>query len=105
MFKHMTGRYAVDASYLKLDNSNTRGHKYKLKKNRVRKSVRQLFFSNRIVKCLECTARLEEAPYINAFKGRLDRHWQGLQYYMHLVLDAYNPNKPDIERPQPDTGF
>ena len=27
MFKHMTGRYAVDASYLKLDNSNMRGHK------------------------------------------------------------------------------
>ena len=36
-FKHMTGRYAVDASYLKLDNSKTRGHIYKLKKERVKK--------------------------------------------------------------------
>ena len=36
-FKHMTGRYAVDASYLNLDNSKTRGHIYKLKKERVKK--------------------------------------------------------------------
>ena len=40
-----------------------------------------------------------EAPSVNAFKGRLDRHWQGLRYHMYPVLDADNPNKPDIERP------
>ena len=48
-FKHMTGRYTADASCLKLDNSNMRGHQYKLKKVRMRKSVRQLFFNDRIV--------------------------------------------------------
>ena len=39
-FKHMTGTYAVDASYLKLDNGKTRGHRYKMKKDRFRKPVR-----------------------------------------------------------------
>ena len=99
-FKHMTGRYAVDASYLKLDNSKTRGHIYKLKKERVKKTVRQLFYSNRIVNAWNALPdHVAEAPSVNAFKGRLDKHWQGLRYYIHPVLDAYNQNKSDIDRP------
>ena len=46
-----------------------------------------------------------EEPSVNAFKGTLDKYWQGLQYCMDPVLNAYNPNKPDIEKPRPDTGF
>ena len=92
-FKHMTGRYVVDASYLKLDNSKTRGHIYKLKKERVKKPVRQLFYSNRIVNAWNALPdHVAEAPSVNAFKGRLDKHWQGLRYCIHPVLDAYNQN-------------
>ena len=105
MFEHMTGRYAVDASYLKLDNSKTRGHKYKLKKERVRKPVRELFYSNRIVNAWNALPdHVVEAPSVNAFKSRLDKHWQGLQYCIHPVFDAYNLNKSDIDNPRPDTG-
>ena len=82
-------------------NSKTRGHIYKLKKEQVRKPVRQLFYSNRNA----LPDHVAEAPSVNAFKGRLDKHWQGLRYCIHPVLDAYNQNKSDIDRPRPDTGF
>ena len=86
----MTGRYVVVVSYLKLDNSNMRDPS-KLKKERVRKSVKQLFFSNRVVNAWKVLPDLVvEAPSVNAFKGRLEKGWQGLEYCMHPVVDAYN---------------
>jgi len=104
-FKHMTGRYTVDASYLKLDNNNTRGHIYKLKKERVRKPIRHQFYSNRIVNAWNALPdHVVEAPSVNAFKGRLDKHWRELRYCMNPVLDAFNMDKSYIDRPRTDTG-
>ena len=45
-----------------------------------------------------------EAPSVDAFKDKLDKHWQGLQYCIYAVLDAYDPNKSDIDRLRSDTG-
>ena len=33
-YKHMSGIYAIDAEYIKPDKSFTRGHSFKLKKER-----------------------------------------------------------------------
>ncbi len=61
---------------------NTRGHCLKLQKNRCRTAFRQHTFSLRVT---EDWNSLPEhavtAPSLNAFKGRLDRHWAGELYY------------------------
>jgi len=47
----MTGMYAVDAEYQQTttDKSLTRGHSFKLKKERSLKNIRQQYYSNRIL--------------------------------------------------------
>jgi len=32
-------------------------------------------------------------------------HWRQYKYSQHSVHDAYNVNKSNLERPQPDTGY
>ena len=71
----------VDASYLKLDNSNMRDYKfkYKLKKNRVRKTSQTAILQQQDSEHLEWTDNhVVESRCVNAFKGILDIHWQGL---------------------------
>jgi len=48
-YKHMTEIYAVGAEYIKPDTSFTRGHSFKLKKERLMINIRQLYYSNRIL--------------------------------------------------------
>ena len=40
-YKHMTGMYKVNARYMKLDTTNTRGHMYKLRKERACHTTRR----------------------------------------------------------------
>ena len=50
-------------------------------------------------------AEVVSAPSLNGFKNRLDSHWWQYRYSQHSVYDAYNLNKSNLERPQPDTGY
>jgi len=105
-YKHMHNKYTVDANYIKLDESNTRGHKYKIKKERTSKNIRQQFFSNRIANTWNMLpADIVEAPSLNALKARLDKYWRQYKYSQHSVHDAYNPTKSNLDKPRPDTGF
>ena len=105
-YKHMTGVYAVDAEYIKPDTSFTRGHSFKLKKERSMKNIRQQYYSNRILNSWNMLpAEVVSAPSLNAFKNRLDSHWRQYRYSQHSVHDAYNLNKSNLERPRPDTGY
>lgn len=57
--------------------SATRGHNFKLFKNRSAKSVRQHFFTLRIVDTWNSLPyEVVNAPTVNVFKNRLDRHWK-----------------------------
>ena len=40
-YKHMSGIYSVDADYIKPDKSFTRGHSFKLKKEKSMTNIRQ----------------------------------------------------------------
>ena len=83
-YKYLTGKYSVDAEYIKLDNTNTRGHKYKLKNVRTDKSIRQQYFSYRIVNAWNgLPSEVVEAQSLNAFKARLDKHWRQFRYCKH----------------------
>ena len=76
---YVTGRCIDDASFMEPDNCKIRDHRCMLKKERVRKSDRQVFYSNRLVNASNTLPDHDvEAPSVKAFKGRLDKHWHGL---------------------------
>jgi len=78
-FKILTGREHVNYSkFFELADvtSGQRGHSLKLFKPRCRTTVRQNFFSLWIVnEWNKLPQDVVEAPSINTFKNRLDRHW------------------------------
>jgi len=76
VFKLLTGRENIDHTHLfQLDDTcyNTRGHKYKLKKNRSRLDIRKFLFSNRVVsQWNSLSSHIVEAESVLTFKKRLD---------------------------------
>jgi hypothetical protein len=59
-----------------VENSRTRGHKYKIIKVRSRLELRKHFFSQRVVEVWnKLPSIIVEAESINSFKNRLDSHW------------------------------
>ena len=63
------------------DSHTTRGHDYKLKKVRCNTSLRQNFFSYRIVDTWNnLHDTVVDAPSLQAFKNRLDAKWKSIKY-------------------------
>jgi len=81
-FKILTGREHVNHSnFFELANvtSGLRGHSLKLFKPRCRTTVRQNFFSLRIInEWNKLSQDVVEASSVNMFKNRPDRHWQDM---------------------------
>ena len=81
-FKILTGKEHVNCSkFFELADvtSGLRGHSLKLFKPRCRTTVRQNFFSLRIVnEWNKLPQDVVDASSINTFKNRLDRHWQDM---------------------------
>ena len=78
VYKLLTNKVYTDHPILKLMNENsiTRGHKLKLEKMAFKTTVRQKFFTNRIVEPWnKLPSNVIEAPSINAFKNRFDKLW------------------------------
>ena len=95
----------MDADYLKMDDTDTRGHRLKLKKGRTNNTVRQQFYSYRIVSVWNgLPPEVVDAASMNAFEARLDKLWRQYEYCKHPVFDAYKPIKSQLDRPRPDTG-
>ena len=60
-----------------IPDARTRGHQYKLFKRRSRLNIRKNVFSNRVVDTWNSLPdSVVEAPSINRFKRRLNRHWK-----------------------------
>lgn len=61
--------------------STTRGHRYKLKKARSNTTLRQTFFSQRVVdRWNGLPSEVVDAPSLNSFKNRLDAHMKDYVY-------------------------
>ena len=59
--------------------SITRGHKYKITKNRCNTNIRQNFFTNRIIKTWNnLPENIIDSESIETFKTRLERFWANL---------------------------
>jgi len=68
-----------------------RGHSMKVFKPRCRTTVRQHFFSLRIVnEWNKLPQTVIEATSVNAFKNRLDRHWSDMGVYSWLATQPIN---------------
>ena len=68
VWKYLHGKYEVNDHFFQLDQSRTRGHSMKLIKTRCNKSVRQHFFSNRVVSTWNNLPELVvNAPTMNTF--------------------------------------
>ena len=79
VFKMIKGFDNVDYKnfFQLVDNSKTRGHRYKIVKVRARLDIRNKFFSQRVVNSWnQLPAEVVEADSINSFKNRLDRFWR-----------------------------
>ena len=78
MFKIFTGKYDPQVSkFIKLNNNSiTRGHPYKIEKQRIRLDVRRFSFVHRCVdKWNSLPEEVVSAPSVSAFERRLDRRW------------------------------
>ena len=81
-YKYTHSVYKASPSPLKIEtNSVTRGHAYKIEKKRSTKNQRLKFFTNRVVNDWNnLPSEVVEAPNINCFKNRLDKHWAHKMY-------------------------
>ena len=81
-YKYLHGIYKVDRMPLELDNNTvTRGHSLKLKKERVTARQRKHYFRHRVVnRWKTLTEYVISAPSLNIFKSRLDRFWCGYSF-------------------------
>jgi hypothetical protein len=76
VFKIINGMSSVKLIFSQ--NSNTRGHDYKLYPMHVRYDIRKSFFANRVIRIWNgLSDHVVHAPSVDSFKGRLDRFWSG----------------------------
>ena len=81
VFKYTHEVYKVADPPVKVEHSLTRGHSYKLAKNRCQTSLRQKFLSYRVVNLWNGLPEdVVSCETMNAFKNSLDSHWSKLKY-------------------------
>lgn len=76
VFKLIKGFSNVDYNqfFQLVDNNRTRGHRYKLVKNRCRTELRKRFFSQRVIDVWnKLPSEVVESDSVNSFKNRLDK--------------------------------
>ena len=78
-YKILTGKYDLAVSsdlFQRSLGDRTRGHLYKLEKQRVRLDKRKYSFFVRVINPWNSLpAKVVEAPSVQAFEGRLDKFW------------------------------
>ncbi len=86
MYKYCHNKYNVDNKPFTLLNdvnnqSVTRNHGFKVRKEKTTNAVRSRFFGNRVANTWNALpASIVNAPSLNAFKNRLDEHWKSYKF-------------------------
>ena len=81
VYKYTHNINKVPVQPVEVELRRTRGHSYKLLKKSSSTSQRQKFFSMRVVNSWNSLPDLVVmTPSVNAFKGRLDAHWDDLKF-------------------------
>ena len=78
VYKYTHNLYKLEGSFFTVDNQSvTRGHSYKLEKQRCNSSLRQCFFTLRVIeRWNKLPSTVVEAPSLNSFKNRIDDHYK-----------------------------
>ncbi len=85
-FKYCQGLYEVEKKPFTLmrefnQDTATRDHGFKIRKEKCKSDIRANFYGNRIVNLWNSLpADIVNAPSTNAFKNRLDKHWRHYQF-------------------------
>ena len=96
----------MDANYIKLDNSYTRGHNKRLKKQRSSKIVRQNFLTLRATNTWNSLPQeIISAPNLNTFKARLDKHWAKFRFSLQSLHKLNKADGKFLAGPNLPTGF
>ena len=87
-YKYTHDKYKSPLPFTLDEDKSRRGHSYKLKKPRVRSSLRKHFFSERVVNLWNSLPeKAVQAPSFNSVKNRLDRHWLSYTYNLKPLPD------------------
>ena len=83
-YKFTHGKYNVSPLPFELVDENiqpTRNNGFKITKERCTSRARKDFFGNRVVNPWNALpSEVVQAPSLNSFKARLDKHWEGYHY-------------------------
>ncbi len=82
VYKLLYKSYDVECKYLKrVKSSRTRGHVFKLEKQRPRLDIRKHYFGLRVIDDWNnLPENVVMSKDINVFKGRLDKAWSNRMY-------------------------
>jgi len=86
VYKFLHDLYTVDGGILVMANSSiTRDHNLKLSRLTCRSRIRHDYFSRRIVEYWNgLPSDVVNAPSVNRFTGRLDKHWTEFMFSLEL---------------------
>jgi len=105
-YKFTHGKYTSTYPFTNDEDKSRRGHSLKLKKGRFYTNVRKHFFSERVVNLWNTLPdQIVNAPTINAFKNRLDRHWKKYQYSLDSIPTTRATFIEDNEEESKETIF
>ena len=89
VYKYLHGKYDFDTAKLfsmdQREFHNTRGHHLKLVKPGSRLNIWKDFFTERCISTWNgLPEKVVQAQTLNAFKNRLDKHWEDQKFKMEL---------------------
>ena len=91
VYKMMSGLYDTAVPpLLQVYNTRTRGHSKKLFHNRVRKSLRQNFFTNRVISAWNSLPEsVINSIKLQSFERKLDNHWQNQDVFYNITKPTW----------------
>ncbi|KAK2146020.1 hypothetical protein LSH36_639g01016 [Paralvinella palmiformis] len=99
LYKHTHSIYHIDAKYIKLDQSQTtRGHSFKLAKERVNNRVRQRFLSIKATNACNQLLGDVNTPSLNVFKAILDKGWSRWKYSQQPVNAFFQYDSATLDK-------
>ena len=90
-YKILHQEYDLDSSemFKSPTDGRTRGHPYKLFKDRVTTSLRRRFFANRVIDLWnELPEEVVVSPNVDTFKERLDKYWSSKDWLYDYEADS-----------------
>ena len=91
LYKHIKGIYTIKHNYIKMEpTTTTQGHNCKILKQRTNKQVRQHLLMEQAGNAwTRLPADIVNAPNLDAFKSRIDKHWLQYRYSQHSPHENY----------------